>query len=127
MGEQGGAAAVSAARIADPTAGGVDPWQFNVAESSGAAAAANPKAEQDPWQYNLGTDSSPAAANPRAGMDPWQYNVTSESGSSAVSASGDSSVLGDVAPIVGAAGVGAVLLIAGAAFVTSSRRRVPAT
>lgn len=156
MGEGGGSAAVSAARVADPTSGGVDPWQFNVAESSGAAAAAanpkagqdpwqynlgnqadaartpaaaNPKAAQDPWQYNLGTsaDSSPAAANPKAGMDPWQYNLTSETGSSGVSASGDSSVIGDVAPIVGAAGLGAVLLIAGAAFVTSNRRRVPAT
>jgi hypothetical protein len=129
MGEDGGTAAVSAARVADPTSGGVDPWQFNLAESSGAAAAANPKAGQDPWQYNLGTsaDSSPAAANPKSGMDPWQYNLTTETGSSAASASGDSSVIGDVAPIVGAAGVGAVLLIAGAAFVTSNRRRVPAT
>jgi hypothetical protein len=152
----GGSPAVSAARVADPTSGGVDPWQFNVAESSGAAAAAanpkagqdpwqynlgsqadaartpaaaNPKAAQDPWQYNLGTsaDSSPAAADPKAGMDPWQYNLASETGSSAASASGDSSVIGDVAPIVGAAGVGAVLLIAGAAFVTSNRRRIPAT
>jgi hypothetical protein len=154
MGEQAGPAAVSASRIADPTAGGVDPWQFNVAESSGAAAAAanpkagqdpwqynlaseadaarapaaaDPKAGMDPWQYNLGTESSPAAANPKAGQDPWQYNLPTESASSAVSASSDSSVIGDVAPIVGAAGVGAVLLIAGAAFVTSNRRRVPAT
>ncbi len=156
MGEDGGSPAVSAARVADPTSGGVDPWQFNVAESSGATAAAanpkagqdpwqynlgsqadaartpaaaNPKAAQDPWQYNLGTsaDSSPAAADPKAGMDPWQYNLASETGSSAASASGDSSVIGDVAPIVGAAGVGAVLLIAGAAFVTSNRRRIPAT
>ena len=131
MGESGGSAAVSAARVADPTSGGVDPWQFNVAESSGAAAAANPKAGQDPWQYNLGSQAdavrTPAAANPKAAQDPWQYNLASETGSSAASASGDSSVIGDVAPIVGAAGVGAVLLIAGAAFVTSNRRRVPAT
>ena len=35
--------------------------------------------------------------------------------------------LGDVAPIVAAAGVAAILLIAGAAFVTSNRRRIPAT
>ena len=131
MGENSGPAAVSATRIADPTAGGVDPWQFNLAASSGAAAAANPKAGQDPWQYNLATEAdsarAPAAADPKAGMDPWQYNLTSETGSSAASASNDSSVIGDVAPIVGAAGVGAVLLIAGAAFVTSNRRRVPAT
>jgi hypothetical protein len=131
MGEGGGSSAVSAARVADPTSGGVDPWQFNVAESSGAAAAANPKAGQDPWQYNLGSRAdaarTPAAADPKAGMDPWQYNLASETGSSAASASGDSSVIGDVAPIVGAAGLGAVLLIAGAAFVTTNRRRVPAT
>jgi hypothetical protein len=183
MGESGGTAAVSATRIADPTSGGVDPWQFNVAESSGAAAAAanpkagqdpwqynlgseadaartpaaanpkagqdpwqynvgseadaartpaaaNPKAGQDPWQYNVGTaaDSSPAAADPKAGMDPWQYNtLTSETGSSGGSASDDSFAIGEVGPIVGAAGLGAVLLIAGAAFVGSNRRRIPAT
>jgi hypothetical protein len=180
MAEGGGSAPVAAAHVADPTSGGVDPWQFNVAESSGAAAAAaNPRAAQDPWQYNLASQAdaarTPAAANPKAGMDPWQYNVgasaessaaaadpkagmdpwqynvgasaessaaaadpkagtdpwqynlANDAGSSAASASGDSSVIGDTAPIVGAAGLGAVLLIAGAAFVGSNRRRIPAT
>jgi hypothetical protein len=152
MGESSGPA-VSAARVADPTSGGVDPWQFNLAESAGTAAAANPKAGMDPWQYNVGTsdqaarqaaadpkagqdpwqynlgtsDESAPAANPKSGQDPWAYNLgTSDASSPAVAASSDGTSLGDLGGAA-AAGGAAVLLIAGAAFVTANRRRIPAT
>lgn len=153
MGESSGPAAVSAVRVADPTSGGVDPWQFNLAESAGTAAAANPKAGMDPWQYNVGTsdqaarkvaadpnagqdpwqynlgtsDASAPAANPKAGQDPWAYNLAaSDESSPAVAASSDGTSLGDLGGAA-AAGGAAVLLIAGAAFVTANRRRIPAT
>jgi hypothetical protein len=147
MDQGGGTGTVAAAPAAVPTQG-VDPWQVNVVHTTGAPiAAANPKAGEDPWQYNVGSGSDASrapAANPRAGEDPWQYNVgaaanpkagedpwqynlgtTGEPASPVASpASSD-----DGTPIAGiaAAGAGAVLLIAGAAFVTTNRRRVPAT
>ena len=108
--------------------GGPGSWQHN------SAARRMPRARRPPRtrrrrRTHGSTTSAPRRTRPlprpiRRRASTLAVHLASETGSSAASASGDSSVIGDVAPIVGAAGIGAVLLIAGAAFVTSKRRRI---
>jgi hypothetical protein len=126
----GGSAAASGA-----TADLVDGWQLNADPASGGNAAASGATADlvDGWQLNADPASGGTAAASGAAadlVDGWQLNADPASGGTAaanVAAADGSSVIRDAAPIVGAAGLGAMLLIAGAAFVTTNRRRIPAT